>query len=178
MVLCYSFSGSDPDAILNVDRRNVALVEIYFSLHFILKLIPINIKFQNLIMSSRVRNDSSRKQANTSTPSGATRSDTPQGKPSAAATPSGKLSVPEPTSLRKFAVILLMYFCKRVLLIETLTKLCVYFCGITVISVVTDHFPFPKSYFSDKHNLFNQYFVKMGWGWTCSILGLFIYFTR
>lgn len=70
-----------------------------------------------------------------------------------------------------------MYLCRRILLIETLTKLCVYFCVITIISVVTDHFPFPRSYFSDKQNFINQYFVKLGWGWTCSLLGLFVYLT-
>lgn len=32
----------------------------------------------------------------------------------------------------------------------------------------------PESYFSDKHNFFNQYFVKVAWGWTLGVLTPFI----
>jgi len=89
-----------------------------------------------------------------------------------------KLPVAEPTSIGKFAVILLMHICKKILLFDTTTKLAIYVFCITVLSVVTDMFPFPRTYFSDKRNALNQVFVKWGWGWTCTILGMFIYFTR
>lgn len=87
-------------------------------------------------------------------------------------------STPQPISLTKPVANLTLRLCKRILLVDTQTQLCLYFCAITIISVVTDYFPFPKSYFSDKRNLINQYFVKLGWGWTCGLLGLFIYLTR
>ena len=89
-----------------------------------------------------------------------------------------KLPVAEPASIGKFAVILLMHICKKILLFDTTTKLAIYVFCITVLSVVTDMFPFPKTYFSDKRNALNQVFVKWGWGWTCTVLGVFIYFTR
>lgn len=38
-------------------------------------------------------------------------------------------------------------------------------------------FPLPKGYFSDKENLFNQYFVKVGWGWTFMLTSAYIYLT-
>jgi len=89
-----------------------------------------------------------------------------------------KLPVAEPASIGKFVVILLMHICKKILLFDTTTKLAIYVFCITVLSVVTDMFPFPKTYFSDKRNALNQVFVKWGWGWTCTVLGVFIYFTR
>jgi len=95
-----------------------------------------------------------------------------------AAVSGAKLPVSEPTSLRKFCVILLMHVCKKILLFDTTTKLAIYIFCITVLSVITDMFPFPRTYFSDKRNALNQVFVKWGWGWTCTILGMFIYFTR
>jgi len=84
----------------------------------------------------------------------------------------------EPASFSKIASILLLYACKRVLLVRTTIKLTIYIALLFIVSMLTDHFPFPKSYFSDKRNFLNQYFVKLGWGWTCSVVGLFIYFTR
>jgi len=90
----------------------------------------------------------------------------------------GKLPVAEPTSIGKFSVILLMHVCKKILLFDTTTKLAIYLFCITVLSIFTDAFPFPRTYFSDKRNSLNQVFVKWGWGWTCTILGAFIYFTR
>ena len=89
-----------------------------------------------------------------------------------------KLPVSQPTSFGKFCVILLMHVCKKILLFDTTTKLAIYIFGITVLSIVTDRLPFPRTYFSDKRNALNQVFVKWGWGWTCTILGIFIYFTR
>jgi len=98
---------------------------------------------------------------------------------SKAATGTGaKLPVAEPTSIGKFCIILLMHVCKKILLFDTTTKLAIYIFCITVLSVVTDRFPFPRTYFSDKRNVLNQVFVKWGWGWTCTILAVFIYFTR
>jgi len=89
-----------------------------------------------------------------------------------------KLSVAQPASVGKFCVILLMHVCKKILLFDTTTKLAIYVFCITVLSIITDMFPFPRTYFSDKRNALNQVFVKWGWGWTCTILGMFIYFTR
>jgi len=95
-----------------------------------------------------------------------------------AAVTGAKLPVAEPTSVGKFFVILLMHMCKKILLFDTTTKLAIYILCITVLSIITDRFPLPRTYLSDKRNALNQVFVKLGWGWTCTILGMFIYFTR
>jgi len=41
-------------------------------------------------------------------------------------------------------------------------------------SFIHDFFPVSGSYFSSKKNVFNVFFVKKGWGWTCGLLLLFI----
>ena len=92
--------------------------------------------------------------------------------------PIGKLPVAAPTSIGHFAVIFVMHICRKILLIKTNIKLWTYVLILIVVSVVTDHFPAPRCYFSDKRNILNQYFVKLGWGWTCSLIALLIYFTR
>jgi len=99
-------------------------------------------------------------------------------KPTSTTGAAAKLPVAEPTSVGKFCVILLMHVCKKILLFDTTTKLAIYIFCITVLSVITDTVPFPRTYFSDKRNALNQVFVKWGWAWTCTILGIFIYFTR
>ena len=41
-------------------------------------------------------------------------------------------------------------------------------------SFIADFFPLPGSYFSNRQNIFNVYFVKKGWGWTCGLLFSYI----
>lgn len=90
----------------------------------------------------------------------------------------GKQSVAEPTSVRKFAVILLMHICKKILLVDTYWKVGTYLCGITIGSLLTDLFPLPRNaYLANRQNVFNVFFVKLGWGWTLSILGIFVLLT-
>lgn len=49
-----------------------------------------------------------------------------------------------------------------------MTKIAIYFIGVTAISLVGDLVTIPPIYLSHKRNLFNQYFIKLGWGWTLS----------
>ena len=81
-------------------------------------------------------------------------------KQQAPVTSSGKLPVAPPTSLGKFGVILAMHVCKKILLIDPMKRMGYYLCIVTVLSLVTDLFPVPRSYFSDKRNILNVYFVK------------------
>lgn len=46
------------------------------------------------------------------------------------------------------------------------------------VSLVLDFSPFPKSYFARSDNLFNVYFVKLGWFWTLLFSSPFLYFTN
>ena len=50
-------------------------------------------------------------------------------------------------------------------------------CGVTFGALVTDLVPLPKTYFANRHNFFNRWFVKIGWGWTLSLVGTFVYLT-
>lgn len=90
---------------------------------------------------------------------------------------SGKLSVAEPSSLKKFAIILMMHVCKKYLLVQTGYRLAVYFSILIILSFLTDLFPFPRTFFSDRHNLLNQFFIRFGWGWTLLLMCTFIIMT-
>ena len=89
----------------------------------------------------------------------------------------GKLSVAKPASVKKFLLILLMYVCKKVLLLDTRWRMGIYLACVTIGSLLTDLFPFPRSYFSQRGNFFNQYMVKLGWGWTFALLLAFVVVT-
>lgn len=91
--------------------------------------------------------------------------------------PSGKKSLPEPTHIGHFFVILLMKICKKILLIDTAVKIGVYLIGVMAGSVISDLFAIPRSFFSNKRNFLNQYFVKLGWGWTFCALIVFMFCT-
>ena len=77
----------------------------------------------------------------------------------------------------KFATLLVMYMCRKMLLInvDINWKVGFYVCGVTVVSLFTDLFRFPDTYFSNKRNVLNVYFVKWGWAWTLALLSTFIY---
>lgn len=89
----------------------------------------------------------------------------------------GKKSLPEPTHVGHFLSILIMSLCKRVLHIDTAVKIGVYLCGVLLGSLFSDIFALPKSYFSDKKNIFNRVFVSFGFGWTLILLGGYIFLT-
>ena len=51
----------------------------------------------------------------------------------------------------------------------------IYLVAIAAISYYVDTYgSIPKSYFSNKKNIPNQYFVKLGWGWTLSLVSIFV----
>ena len=89
----------------------------------------------------------------------------------------GKCSVAAPTSLSNFFVILLMHGCKKLIIIEPFALAAFYAIMVTVVSVMSDLIPVPKTYFANKNNLFNVYFVKLGWAWALALLGSFISLT-
>ncbi|KAL8616280.1 hypothetical protein ACOMHN_056223 [Nucella lapillus] len=89
----------------------------------------------------------------------------------------GKKPLPEPTHIGHFALVLLLKVCRTILFIDTSVKIGVYLIGVMVGSVFCDLFVVPKSYFSDKRNIFNTYFVKLGWGWTLMLVTPYIALT-
>lgn len=85
-----------------------------------------------------------------------------------------KKPVPPPTHIGDFIVVFVMTVCKKILLVDTSVKIGLYFAGVVIGSVLADTIQFPRTYLSNKDNVFNQYFVKLGWGWTLLVLTAFI----
>ena len=89
----------------------------------------------------------------------------------------GKKPLPEPIHVGHFIMMVVIKLCRTVLLVDTSVKVGVYLTGVLVCSVICDLFAFPRSYFSNKGNVLNQFFVKLGWGWTLSLLLTYIFLT-
>ncbi|XP_017843248.1 fat storage-inducing transmembrane protein [Drosophila busckii] len=71
-----------------------------------------------------------------------------------------------PTSIREILVMGVIHLCKKTIFFNTDLKVALYLGSLFLISLVGDFLPFPKTYFARSDNLFNLYFVKVGWGWT------------
>nr|XP_053656280.1 acyl-coenzyme A diphosphatase FITM2-like [Cherax quadricarinatus] len=52
-----------------------------------------------------------------------------------------------------------------------------YSIGLFFGSLLCDFLPLPKAYMGQKDNIFNVYFVKVGWAWTILVVGAFILLT-
>ncbi|KAK6186559.1 hypothetical protein SNE40_008574 [Patella caerulea] len=91
--------------------------------------------------------------------------------------PRGKKPIAEPIHLGHFLMIVIMKICRKVLLIDTSVKIGLYLMGVLIGSVICDLYAMPRNFFSDKHNFLNQYFVKLGWGWTFSLMAAFMFMT-
>ncbi|VDP43018.1 unnamed protein product [Schistosoma margrebowiei] len=85
-----------------------------------------------------------------------------------------KRSVPGPTSPWHFLDLLLFSTLRRPMFINPAIKAGVYLCLAAGVSLVFDFVRAPPTYFSNKQNPFNRYFVKLGWAWTCGCLAAFI----
>lgn len=57
------------------------------------------------------------------------------------------------------------------------SKAAIYWLVILAGSFIHEFLPLPQSYFSNKRNVFNVYFVKVGWGWTLGLLVPFMCLT-
>ena len=62
-------------------------------------------------------------------------------------------------------------------LMRPLDKASIYWLAIVAGSFIHEFLPLPQSYLSNKRNVFNVYFVKLGWGWTLGLLIPFISLT-
>lgn len=86
----------------------------------------------------------------------------------------GTKPLPDPTHLGHFVLMVVLKLCRSVLFVDTSVKIGVYLIGVMLGSIICDLFVVPKSYFSDKRNIFNEYFVKLGWGWTLSFIATYL----
>lgn len=71
-----------------------------------------------------------------------------------------------PTKIKEILVDLVMHLGKKTLFFDTNMKVGLYLGALIIISAIGDTIPLPKSYLARSDNLFNKYFVKIGWGWT------------
>lgn len=71
-----------------------------------------------------------------------------------------------PTSIREVLTMMVLYVCKKAIFYDTNLKVALYLGSLFLISLIGDFMPYPRTYFARSDNLFNQYFVKIGWFWT------------
>lgn len=72
----------------------------------------------------------------------------------------------EQSSIFEVLVLMVVHICKKVLFFDTNLKIATYLGALFILSLIADVLTFPKTYFSRSDNIFNQYFVKIGWFWT------------
>ncbi|KAH8294173.1 hypothetical protein KR054_009103, partial [Drosophila jambulina] len=104
--------------------------------------------------------------SNPSSPSGSNMNFRPGGPDITRAEARGTRPTAAPTSIREILVMGVIHLCKKTIFFNTDLKVALYLGSLFVISVIGDFVPFPKTYFARSDNLFNMYFVKVGWGWT------------
>ncbi|XP_053606907.1 acyl-coenzyme A diphosphatase FITM2 [Plodia interpunctella] len=82
--------------------------------------------------------------------------------------PEGKGTKPirEASSITEILVLMIVHICKKLLFFDTNLKIALYLGALFLLSLIADVLTFPKTYFSRSDNVFNQYFVKIGWFWT------------
>ncbi|XP_059614881.1 acyl-coenzyme A diphosphatase FITM2 [Phlebotomus argentipes] len=71
-----------------------------------------------------------------------------------------------PTSIREVLTMMVLYICKKAIFYDTNLKVALYLGSLFLVSLIGDFMPYPRTYFARSDNLFNQYFVKIGWFWT------------
>lgn len=101
----------------------------------------------------------------------------PGGPETSKADAKGTRPTAKPTSVKEVMVMMVMHVCKKAIFFDTNLKVALYLCSLFLVSLIGDFIPFPKSYFSRSDNLFNVYFVKMGWAWTLALSGPFLFMT-
>lgn len=83
----------------------------------------------------------------------------------------------EPTTIKEVLLMMIVHVCKKIIFVDAHFRIGLYMASLFLISLIGDFAPFPKTYFSRSDNLFNVYFVKLGWAWTLSACAPFLYMT-
>ncbi|KAB0791486.1 hypothetical protein PPYR_03286 [Photinus pyralis] len=86
------------------------------------------------------------------------------------AEPKGTTPTTTPTSVKEIVTLMILHICRKSIFFDTNLKICVYLGALFAVSLIADVFPIPKSYLSKSSNVFNQYFVKIAWGWNLLLL--------
>lgn len=91
--------------------------------------------------------------------------------------PKGTKPVPEQSSIVNVLLMMLLHICRKIVFVDTIKRVAVYCACLFLVSLIGDVMPIPRSYFSRSENVFNQYFVKFGWGWTMIVTFPFLVLT-
>lgn len=89
----------------------------------------------------------------------------------------GRKLLPEPASVKQVFIMMIVHICRKVLFVDTKLKIVIYLASLFLVSLIADVIPIPKTYFSETNNIFNKYFVKMGWAWTLAVTSPFVILT-
>ncbi|KAF5270008.1 hypothetical protein FQR65_LT05807 [Abscondita terminalis] len=74
------------------------------------------------------------------------------------------------TSIKEIATLLVLHMCRKSIFFDTNLKVALYLGSLFAVSLLADVFTIPKCYLSTSNNIFNQYFVKLAWGWNLILL--------
>lgn len=86
--------------------------------------------------------------------------------------------LPLKSTAPNFVLGVLIQMARRYLFIDPKKKAVLFLGFVTLLSVIGSFITFDESiYIIQKHSVLNQYGVKLGWMWTCFIVGPFIWFT-
>lgn len=80
--------------------------------------------------------------------------------------PKGNKPIREASSVSEVFVLMIVHICKKILFFDTNLKIALYLGLLFLLSLIADVQAFPRTYFSRSDNVFNRYFVKIGWFWT------------
>ncbi|XP_071520765.1 acyl-coenzyme A diphosphatase FITM2 [Panulirus ornatus] len=89
----------------------------------------------------------------------------------------GTKPLPEQASVQHVLSLIVVHGCRKVLFIQTEVKITLYSIGLFFGSLICDFLPLPRVYMGQRDNVFNLYFVKVGWAWMVLIVGAFILLT-
>lgn len=83
----------------------------------------------------------------------------------------------QPSTVKEVILLMIMHVCKKSIFFDINLKVALYLGSLFLISLIGDFIPYPKTYFARSDNLFNVYFVKMGWAWTLLLSSPFLFMT-
>lgn len=91
--------------------------------------------------------------------------------------PKGNKPIREAASVLEVLILMIVHLCKKILFFDTNLKIAIYLGALFLLSLIGDVVTFPKTYFSRSDNVFNQYFVKIGWFWTLFLIVPYVLLT-
>lgn len=92
----------------------------------------------------------------------------------------GRLPCAEAVSIQQVILMMLVHLCRKIIYgMDISYRVTIYVLGTLLLSVVSDYKTKSSSqgYFGRSDNFLNQWFVKLGWLWTFSVVGGFVYLT-